>query len=120
MATGYVATLWGRKRYIPTIFEKNRVLHEEAKRMAVNTKVQGTAADIMKLGMIEIARKFKEQNLDAQILLQIHDEILVSAQASIAEHVQQLVADTLESVVNWNVPLKVTTRTGLSWKDVTK
>ena len=120
MATGYVATLWGRKRYIPTIFEKNRVLHEEAKRMAVNTKVQGTAADIMKLGMIEIARKFKEQNLDAQILLQIHDEILVSATEPIAEHVQQLVADTLESVVNWNVPLKVTTRTGLSWKDVTK
>ncbi len=120
MATGYVATLWGRKRYIPTIFEKNRVLHEEAKRMAVNTKVQGTAADIMKLGMIEIARKFKDQSIDAQILLQIHDEILVSVAEPIANRVQQLVTDTLESVVHWNVPLKVTTRTGLSWKEVTK
>jgi DNA polymerase-1 len=120
MATGYVETLWGRRRYIPTIFEKNRVLHEEAKRMAVNTKVQGTAADIMKLGMIEIARTFKEQKLDAHILLQIHDEILVSAEISLADHVQRLVTDLLESVVCWNVPLRVTTRAGFSWKDVTK
>lgn len=120
MAHGYVSTLWGRRRYIPTIFEKNRVLREEAKRMAVNTKVQGTAADIMKLGMVNIAREFKQQELDAAILLQIHDEILVSASHEIRDQVQQIIVEKLESVVNWNVPLRVTTRTGVSWKDVTK
>lgn len=120
MAHGYVSTLWGRKRYIPTIFEKNRVLHEEAKRMAVNTKAQGTAADIMKLGMVNIAREFKQQKIDAAIVLQIHDEIVVTAAHDIVEHVQRIVIQELESVVDWNVPLKVTTRVGHSWKDVTK
>jgi DNA polymerase-1 len=120
MANGYVATLFGRKRYIPTIFEKNRVLHEEAKRMAINTKAQGTAADVMKLGMIDIANEFKAQKLDAAIVLQIHDEILVTASRDIAERVSALVAQKLESVVKWNVPLKVTTRIGSNWKEVTK
>ena len=120
MAHGYVSTLYGRRRYIPTIFEKNRALHEEAKRMAVNTKAQGTAADIMKLGMINIAQELKKQKSDAAIVLQIHDEILVTAHQDSAEHVQQLVIQKLESVVDWNVPLKVTTRIGSSWKEVTK
>ena len=120
MAHGYVSTLWGRRRYIPTIFEKNRVLHEEAKRLAVNTKAQGTAADIMKLGMINIAKEFKTQQLDAAIVLQIHDEILVTAAQDSAEHVGRLVTQKLESVVDWDVPLKVTTRIGNSWKEVTK
>ena len=120
MTDGYVATLYGRKRYIPTIFEKNRVLHEEAKRMAINTKVQGTAADVMKLGMINIAQEFKTRTLDAAIVLQIHDEILVTAAKEVSEEVCQLVTQKLESVVSWNVPLKVTTRIGATWKDVTK
>jgi DNA polymerase-1 len=120
MADGYVATLYGRKRYIPTIFEKNHVLHEEAKRMAINTKAQGTAADLMKLGMINIAQALKMQELDAAIVLQIHDEILVTTAQDKAEQVCNLVAQKLESVVNWNVPLKVTTRVGSSWKEVTK
>ena len=120
MAHGCVSTLWGRRRYIPTIFEKNRVLHEEAKRMAVNTKAQGTAAEIMKLGMINIAREFEAQKLDAAIVLQIHDEILVTAAQDSAQHVEQLITQKLESVVDWNVPLKVTTRIGNSWKEVTK
>lgn len=120
MAHGFVSTLYGRRRYIPTIFEKNKVLHEEAKRMAVNTKVQGTAADIMKLGMINIAQNLKSQKMDAALVLQIHDEILVTASQCIVEHVQSIVTQQLESVVAWDVPLKITTRVGNSWKDVTK
>jgi DNA polymerase I len=119
-AHGYVTTLWGRRRYIPTIFEKNRVLHDEAKRIAINTKVQGTAADIMKLGMIKITQEFKQNNLDAAIILQIHDEIVVTADIKSASHVEQLIARTLETVVAWDVPLKVTTRSGTTWKNVTK
>ncbi len=120
MLTGYVDTLWGRRRYIPTIFEKNRVLHEEAKRLAINTKAQGTAAEIMKIGMIKIADEFKRQKLDAAILLQIHDEILVSAPVEQVDKVEELVKEQLEAVVSWNIPLVVTTRHGASWKDVTK
>ena len=120
MTHGYVSTLFGRRRPIPTIFEKNRVLHEEAKRMAVNTKVQGTAADLMKLGMVQIAQIFKDKNIDASIVLQIHDEILVTAPQEGAEFVCDLVAQILESVIDLNVPLKVTTRIGASWKEVTK
>lgn len=120
MAHGYVQTLWGRRRYIPTIFEKNRTLHEEAKRLAVNTKAQGTAADIMKLGMINVAHEFKKQKLDAAILLTIHDEILVTAKAEYVHEIEKLVIAQLEDVVDWNVALKVTTRTGDSWKAVTK
>ena len=88
--------------------------------MAVNTKAQGTAAEIMKLGMINIAREFEAQKLDAAIVLQIHDEILVTAAQDSAQHVEQLITQKLESVVDWNVPLKVTLRIGNSWKEVTK
>lgn len=120
MIDGFVDTLWGRRRYIPTIFEKNRVLHEEAKRMAINTKAQGTAAEIMKIGMINVARALKERQMDAAIVLQIHDEILVSCAESEAETVEKLVKTILETVVNWNVSLKVATRYGGSWKEVSK
>lgn len=120
MLTGYVDTHWGRRRYIPTIFEKNRALHEEAKRLAINTKAQGTAAEIMKIGMIKIAEEFKRQKLEAAIVLQIHDEILVSAPEKQVEDVENIVKVQLESVVSWNIPLVVTTRHGSSWKEVTK
>lgn len=120
MLSGYVETLWGRRRYIPTIFEKNRVLHEEAKRLAINTKAQGTAAEIMKIGMINIAKALAAQGLGAAILLQIHDEILVSCPQDSVASTESLVKRILEQVVDWNVPLQVTTRTGASWKEVSK
>jgi DNA polymerase I len=117
---GYVETLWGRRRYIPAIYEKNRTLYEEARRVAINTKAQGTAAEIMKLGMLALDAKFAEKNLKSYMLLQIHDELLISVPESEREIVEPMVKKALESVVDWEIPLVVTTRFGANWKDVTK
>lgn len=117
---GYVETLWGRRRYIPTIYEKNRTLYEEACRIAINTVVQGTAAEIMKLGMIAVDKLLTEQFLDSYMVLQIHDELIISASERDAVVIEQQVKQVLERIVTWNVPLEVMTSVGVDWKEVTK
>jgi DNA polymerase I len=127
---GYVETHWGRKRYIPTIHEKNRTLYEEACRIAVNTVAQGTAAEIMKLGMIAVRSALRarqsfngggqNQFPDSCIVLQIHDELIISAPIKDAIAVEILVKEALEGVVSWDVPLEVMTRSGSDWKEITK
>ena len=117
---GYVQTLHGRKRYIPGIHEKNKVLFELAKRIAINTPVQGTAAEIIKIGMIHLEKNLRAQNLQAKILLQIHDELILSVPESEIEKTAHVVKETLESVVDWETPLTVQIKTGINWHDVTK
>lgn len=117
---GYVTTHWGRRRYIPAIREKNKVLFQEACRVAVNTVAQGTAAEVMKKAMIQLNHELKKQKLPAQLLLQIHDEILVETSAEHASLVEELTKQTLESIVNWNVHLTATTRRGADWQTVSK
>lgn len=117
---GYVTTLYGRRRYVPAIYESNHALYQEAVRIAVNTVVQGTAADIMKLGMIQLAQRLKQENIPAHIILQIHDELLLSAHSQHVTSVARITQEVLEQVVAWNVPLQVTIRSGSTWKDVTK
>ncbi|MGB8468128.1 MAG: DNA polymerase I [Candidatus Babeliales bacterium] len=118
--TGYVTTHWGRRRHIPTIHERNKSLYEAACRVAINTKAQGTAAEIMKLGMINVARALQEQHYDAHMILQIHDELLIAVKEDQAPAVEKLVKQVLESVVQWSVPLEVTTRVGANWDEVSK
>jgi len=117
---GYVTTFYGRRRYMPGIYEKNKNLYELAKRVTVNTRAQGTAAEIMKKGMINLEHALAKKNIEAQILLQIHDELLISVSKKQKSEAQKIVKKVLESVVEWKVPLEVTTRFGASWKDVTK
>jgi DNA polymerase-1 len=117
---GFVTTHWGRRRYIPAIHEKNKSLYEEARRAAINTVAQGTAAEIMKLGMINLRNALKEKHLRSTIILQIHDELVLCVPQDEVETVQPLVQKVLEEVVDWNVPLVVTTRTGKNWKEITK
>ncbi len=119
-ATGFVETLWGRRRYIPTIFEKNHTLRQEAHRLAINTKVQGTAADLMKLGMVRVHEALKKSGLDASLVLQIHDEILVTVSAEECGAARSLITRELETVVAWDVPLVVTAHSGASWQAVTQ
>lgn len=119
-AKGYVTTLYGRRRYVPAIYESNHALYQEAVRVAINTVAQGTAAEIMKIGMIRLVKAFKEHKIDAHLLLQIHDELLISVSKDQQQEAQELTRDVLEHVVNWNVPLRVTTRYGTTWKEVTK
>lgn len=117
---GYVETEWGRRRYVPAIYEKNKVLYQEAERIAINTVAQGTAAEIMKLGMIRLHALLNERSKDEHILLQIHDELLLSVPKSTAAEVDAIIHETLEQVVDWFVPLVVTTRQGSNWQEVTK
>lgn len=117
---GYVTTLWGRRRYIPGIYEKNRTLYEEACRVAINTKAQGTAAEIMKKGMIALSHTLKESGVDAHIVLQIHDELVISVAEKDAQAIEKIVKQTLEAVVDWNIPLQVSTRIGRDWMEITK
>lgn len=115
---GYVTTYWGRRRYIPAIYEKNRVLYEEAKRIAINTVAQGTAAEIVKLGMLALQEKLHEQG--AAMLLQIHDELLIEAPIQKTAAIEKMIKQTLEGITNWNVPLEATIKTGGNWQEVSK
>lgn len=117
---GYVETLYGRRRYIPELNEKNRTMFDAARRVAINTPVQGTAADIMKLGMVQLQTIFEQRHIDAQMLLQIHDELIISVRTDQLTQAQEIIRHELENIVSWSVPLKVTVRCGLTWGDVTK
>lgn len=118
--TGYTKTLYGRRRYLPGIYEKNKNLYELARRVAINTPVQGTASEITKMGMIQFYKEIFEHGLQAKILLQIHDELLVTCPDDEIEKVEKILQKSLEKVVAFDVPLQVTIRSGKNWKDVTK
>lgn len=117
---GYVETLWGRRRYIPEIYEKNKNLYNLGRRLAINTKVQGTAAEIVKLGMLAVDTQLKRAGLGAKILLQIHDELLIMVPAQELQVTATLVKAALEGVVAWQISLEVNLKTGANWAQVTK
>ena len=116
---GYVKTLFGRRRYVPGIHERNKTLFELAQRIAINSPVQGTASEIIKLGMIKFHDEIKKSGLDAEILLQIHDELLVSCPISQRSEVEKILKMSLESVVTWDIPLIVSVKSGKDWRAVT-
>jgi DNA polymerase-1 len=96
------------------------VLYEEAKRIAINTVAQGTAAEIMKQGMIQLEAAIKEKFPKSQMLLQIHDELLITSPEADIESVSHHTRQILERVVDWNVPLVVSMRSGSNWAKVSK
>lgn len=118
--SGYVASLWGRRRYLPELHEKNKTRYEAAVRAAINTPVQGTQADIIKIAMITLHNRFIEQKLGTKLVLQIHDELLFEVPEHEILIVQSLVQKTMEQIVDWSIPLKVTLRLGKNWKEVSK
>lgn len=117
---GYTETWLGRRRHIPELQEKNRNLFEAGRRMATNSPIQGTAAEVMKMAMINIDKMLKENNLDAYLVLQIHDEIIIELEASLLQRVEKLVQTEMEQVVAWDVPLKISLRSGKNWGQITK
>lgn len=118
--SGYSETWYGRRRYIPELKERNRTLFEAGKRMAVNSPVQGTQADIMKIAMINIDKQLITNGLKTRMILQIHDEIILETPLHELDMVKTLVNKEMEQVVSWNVPLHVTLRNGQSWAEITK
>lgn len=114
---GYVETITGRRRYIPEINNKNKTVKNAAERIAINSPIQGSASEIVKLAMIETDKKIRKQKLDAKLLLQVHDELIFSCKENEQDKLKVLVKETLESVVKLSVPLRVSIEVGKSWGD---
>ena len=103
--TGYVETLFNRRRYIPELKSNNYMVRQFGERAAMNTPIQGTAADIMKIAMINVYKKLIEENLEAKIVLQVHDEMMIEAPLAEAEKVKEIVKTEMEGAIKLNVPL---------------
>ena len=112
---GYVSTLLNRKRYIPTINDKNFMVRQQAQRYAMNTPIQGTGADILKLAMIEVEKALKEKNLKSQMILQVHDELIFDVFEDELEEVMSLVKEKMENCIKMDVPLIVEGNYAKNW-----
>ena len=113
--TGSVTTMYGRKRPVPEISSSNFMQRSFGERIAMNSPIQGTAADIMKIAMLRVDRALKEKNLTAGILLQIHDELLIEAPADEAEQVAEILQTEMMAAADLKVPLSVEVKTGENW-----
>ena len=112
---GYTQTLYGRRRSIPELKSSNFNIRQGAERIALNTPIQGSAADLIKLAMIRVDKALSEQYPDAKLLLQVHDELIVECPAEIAESVAALISSQMEQVAKLNVPLLAEAKWGNSW-----
>ncbi len=114
---GYVSTLFHRRRYLPDINHRNRIIRAEAERMAINSPIQGTAADLIKKAMIRIHGRLKKESLKTRMLLQVHDELLFEVPENEVERVASMVKEEMEGVYALEVPLKVDIKTGRNWDE---
>lgn len=116
--TGYAETLFGRKRFVPDINATNRQVKAVAERVAINSPIQGTAADIIKLAMINIQKILQDQNLKSKMVLQVHDELIFDVEPSELEEMKKIVQQEMENAVTLSVPLRVEMGTGANWYDL--
>ena len=112
---GYAITLFGRKRYLPDILSHNATVRSFAERNAVNSPIQGTAADIIKMAMVTIHRRLKEENLKAQMIMQVHDELNFNVPQNEVDRVKEIVVSEMQNVVHLTVPLIADCGTGTNW-----
>ncbi len=115
---GYVTTIFNRRRYIPQIKSNNKTERELGERLAINTPIQGSAADLIKLAMVNLYNKLREKALPADIILQIHDELLVEVREDIADDVAQIVKETMENAYPMKVPITVEVKIGDNWCEI--
>lgn len=115
---GYVSTLFNRRRYLPDIHSKNFNLRSFAERTAMNSPIQGTAADILKIAMVKLQEVLEKEQLQARILLQVHDELILEAPQSELERLNEIVPQVMEHAVELTIPLKVDYSHGSNWYDV--
>ena len=114
---GYTQTLYGRRRYIPELKSSNFNVRSGAERIALNTPIQGTAADLIKLAMIRVDKALRENYPQAKLILQVHDELIVECPEELAEQVAALVSREMEQVEALKVPLTAEAKWGKSWYD---
>ena len=112
---GYVETLFGRRRYLPDIKAKNFNRRSFAERTAINTPIQGTAADIIKIAMLKVAENLRKAQVKSRVLLQVHDELVLEVTEKEKDQVAQIVKDTMEHAVELAVPLVADVAVGKNW-----
>lgn len=115
--SGTVSTMFGRKRYIPEIKSSNKMVQKAGERIAMNTPVQGTSADLIKIAMINVHRRLKSENLSAKLILQVHDELIIESEISCAERCAEILREEMMNVCEMKVPLLVDVNKGGSWYD---
>ena len=117
-AKGYVETLFGRRRYIPEIKSSNYMVRQFGSRVAMNTPIQGTAADIMKIAMINVNKALKENHINGKIVLQIHDELLLEVSKEDKQQAKEILKQCMENAMKLSVPLEVEISEGEDWYEV--
>ncbi len=112
---GYVETLYKRRRYVPELQSKNYMVRQFGARVAMNTPIQGTAADIMKIAMINVYRELQKNNLKSKLVLQVHDELLIETKEDEKEKVEEILKNGMQNAAQLAVPLKIEIETGKNW-----
>ncbi|MFA4831009.1 MAG: DNA polymerase, partial [Patescibacteria group bacterium] len=119
---GYVETLFGRRRYIPELKSDNFQMRSAGERMAINMPIQGTAADLMKMAMIEVSEKIKRLKDykigEVKIILQVHDELVLEVKKGLEDEISKLVKEAMEGVAKLRVPIGVDVRVGARWGEL--
>jgi DNA polymerase I len=112
---GYVTTMFGRRRYLRDIQSRNQVVRGNAERNAINAPIQGTAADIIKIAMVRIHEKLKNEGFSSKMILQVHDELIFEVVPGELEKLKEMVVHEMTNAVKLDVPLKVDCGTGKNW-----
>ena len=113
--TGYVTTIFGRRRDIPEILSTNKTVLQQGERLAINTPIQGTAADIIKIAMVNISKRIEKEKQGVKMLLQVHDELLFEVPESDIQKAHNLIRQEMEGAANLLIPLKVNISYGKNW-----
>jgi DNA polymerase-1 len=115
---GFVTTIAGRRRYIPEINNKNQGIRQFAERQAINTPIQGSASDMIKLAMIHIHKEIHKRKLKTKMILQVHDELIFDTPGKETEELVHLIRDRMENVMELDVPVKVDIKKGENWLEM--
>lgn len=115
---GYAVTMFGRRRFIPEILSANKTVKALGKRIAMNTPIQGTAADIIKIAMVRVYNRLKRELPEAKLILQVHDELIVEAPEAVSQRALEILRDEMQNAVKLAVPLPVDAKIGKTWYDV--
>ena len=115
---GYVETILKRRRYLPDLKARNKMVQSFARRMALNTPIQGSSADIIKLAMINIYEELQARQLQARLVLQVHDDLILEVPQQEVEQVVALIKDKMEHACTLKVPLEVSVKVGPNWYDM--
>ena len=114
---GYVSTMFGRRRYVPELSSTNHLIKSFGERIAMNTPIQGAAADIIKIAMVKVSKELKKQKLSARLILQVHDELIIETTRDDEQKVRELLTRCMENAAKLSVPLVADTHSGDTWYD---